>query len=201
MLKLYDHPASGNCMKVRILLAHLRIPYERVEVDIFGGEAMAPEHRRRNPGGRVPVLELDDGASIAESGAILLFLGEGTEYLPEDRVELARVHQWLFFEQNQIEPSVATARHMQWSGRGRDLPDAFAQRLEWAHEALDSVEAHLAANDFLVADRYTVADMAVYGYTHAAHEVVDMSGRPAIASWVERVESQPGFVNDLAPFP
>ena len=201
VLRLYDHPASGNCFKARLLLAHLDEPYERVLVDIFAGEALEPEHRGRNPAGRVPVLELDDGTFIAESGAILLFLSEGSEYLPDDRLERARVWQWLFFEQNQIEPSVATARVMQWRGREAERPDAYEHRTAWANEALDSLEAHLAGNDFLLGDAYTVADMALYGYTHVAHEVVDMDGRRAIAAWIGRVEAQPRFMNDLKALP
>jgi glutathione S-transferase len=201
VLRLYDHPASGNCFKVRLLLAHLGTEYERVEVDIFSGEALAAAHRKRNPAGRVPVLELDDGAFLAESGAILLYLAEDSDYLPGDRLEQARVSQWLFFEQNQIEPAVATARVMQWKNRDSERPDAYKHRVDWANEALDSLDAHLADKDFLVPGRYTVADMAVYGYTHVAHEVVDMSGRTAIAEWIGRVESQPGFMNDLQPLP
>jgi glutathione S-transferase len=200
-MRLYDHPASGNCYKARLLLAHLAVPYERVEVDIFAGEATEPEHRRRNPAGRVPVLEPEDGVFVPESGAILLYLSEGTEYLPDDRLERAQVWQWLFFEQNQIEPSVATARVMKWLGRDRERQDAYAHRIAWANEALDSLESHLAGNDFLAGGRYTVADMAAYAYTHVADEVVDMAGREAIAAWVERVEAQPKFVNDLAPLP
>lgn len=199
MLRLYDHPASGNCFKARLLLAHLDEPYERVFMDIFAGEALEPEHRTRNPAGRVPVLELDDGTFIAESGAILVFLSEGSEYLPDDRLERARVVQWLFFEQNQIEPSVATARVMKWRGLDAERPDAYEHRTAWADEALDSLDAHLAENDFVAAGRYTVADIAVYGYTHVAHEVVDMGGRPAIAAWIERVEAQSRFTNDLKP--
>jgi len=201
VLRLYDHPASGNCFKARLILAHLDEPYERVLVDIFAGEALEPEHRGRNPAGRVPVLELDDGTFIAESGAILLFLSEGSEYLPDDRLERARVWQWLFFEQNQIEPSVATARVMQWRGREAERPDAYEHRTAWANQALDSLEAHLAGNDFLLGDAYTVADMALYGYTHVAHEVVDMDGRRAIAAWIGRVEAQPRFMNDLKALP
>jgi glutathione S-transferase len=201
VLRLYDHPASGNCFKARLILAHLDEPYERVLVDIFAGEALEPEHRGRNPAGRVPVLELDDGTFIAESGAILLFLSEGSEYLPGDRLERARVWQWLFFEQNQIEPSVATARVMQWRGREAERPDAYEHRTAWANQALDSLEAHLAGNDFLLGDAYTVADMALYGYTHVAHEVVDMDGRRAIAAWIGRVEAQPRFMNDLKALP
>jgi glutathione S-transferase len=149
-------------MKARLLLAHLGLPYERVHVDIFSGEATGAEHRKRNPAGRVPVLELDDGAFLAESGAILLFLSEGTDFLPDDRLERARVWQWLFFEQNQIEPSVATARVMQWLRRDHERPDAYAHRISWANEALDSLERHLTENDFLVARRYTVADIALH---------------------------------------
>jgi glutathione S-transferase len=201
VLRLYDHPASGNCFKARLLLAQLDVPYDRPLVDIFAGEALQAEHRRRNPAGRVPVLEFGDGTFIAESGAILLFLSEGTEYLPDDRLERARVWQWLFFEQNQIEPSIATARVMQWRGRDAERPDAYEHRIAWGNEALDSLEAHLAGNDFVATNRYTVADIALYGYTHVAHEVVDMSGRPAIAAWIERVEAQPRFMNDLKPLP
>ncbi|HUC34295.1 MAG TPA: glutathione S-transferase family protein [Gaiellaceae bacterium] len=201
MLRLYDHPASGNCYKARLLLAHLETSYERAFVDIFAGEALGAEHRRRNPAGRVPVLELEDGTFVAESGAILLFLSEGSEYLPDDRLERARVWQWLFFEQNQLEPSIATARVMHWRERDTDFPEAYEHRTTWAKEALDSLDAHLAENAFLLGGRYTVADMAVYGYTHVAHEVVDMTGRSAVAAWIARVESQPGFINDLAPLP
>jgi len=201
VLRLYDHPASGNCFKVRLLLSHLGLEYERVEVDIFAGEALGPEHRGRNPAGRVPVLELEEGAFLAESGAILLYLAEGTGYVPDDRLERARVWQWLFFEQNQIEPAIATARVMKSRNRDRERPDDYAHRVDWGNEALDSLDAHLADKDFLVQGRYTVADMAVYAYAHVAHEVVDMAGRDAIAAWIARVESQPGFVNDLAPLP
>lgn len=201
VLKLYDHPASGNCFKARLLLAHLDVEYERVEVDIFAGEALEPEHRKRNPAGRVPVLELENGSFVAESGAILLFLAEGSDYLPDDRLERARVWQWLFFEQNQIEPSVATARVMQWRGRDAEWPDAYRHRIAWANEALDSLDAHLAKNDFALGDRYSVADMALFGYAHVAHEVVDMAGRAAIAAWIDRVEAQPRFMNDLEPLP
>jgi len=200
-MKLYDHPASPNCLKTRIALRQLEIPVERVTVDLFKRETRTPEHMARNPDGRVPVLELDSGETIPESGAILLYLAEGTDLLPEGREERAHVHQWLFFEQNQIEPAIATARVMKWRNRDRERPDAYAHRVDWGNEALDSLDAHLTDKDFLVPGRYTVADMAVYAYTHVAHDVVDMAGRDAVAAWIARVESQPGFVNDLAPLP
>ena len=201
MLKLYEHPASGNCMKPRILLRHLEIPYESVVLDIFEGEATEPEHLARNPSGEVPTLELEGGEFIAQSAAILLYLGEGTQFLPDDPVERAHVHQWLFFEQNAVEPAIAVARFWKWKGRDMEKPEVYANRIERAEGGLDVLESWLSGHDFLAAGRYTVADIANYAYTHVAHEVVDMSDRPAIAAWIARVESQPGFVNDLAPFP
>jgi glutathione S-transferase len=163
---------------------------------------MEDDHRARNPAGRTPVLELESGDFLAESGAILLYLAEGTTYLPDDPVERARVWQWLFFEQNQIEPAIATARFWKWRGRDVERPDAYASKIAAGEDALDSLERHLAEHDFVVMERYTVADIALYAYTHVAHETgIDMSSRPAVLAWIERVESQPGFVNDLAPFP
>jgi glutathione S-transferase len=201
MVRLYEHPASGNCMKARILLRHLDIPYESVVLDIFEGEATEPAHLARNPSGEVPTLELENGQFVAQSAAVLLYLAEGTPYLPGDPVERAHVYQWLFFEQNGIEPGIATTRYWKWRGRDKEKPEAYADRITRAEDELDVLETWLFEHDFLAAGRYTVADIANYGYTHVAHEVVDMSGRPAIAAWIARVESQPGFVNDLSPFP
>ena len=125
---LYDHPASGNCMKARILLRQLDIPFERVTVDLFTGETRTPEHFGRNPDGRIPVLELDDGQTIPESGAILAHLAEGTEFLPTDRLARARVLQWMFFEQNRIEAELAYARFLNLSGRAEQIPEVFENR-------------------------------------------------------------------------
>src|SRR5215204_7773237 len=122
---LYDHASSGNCMKCRILLRHLGIDYERVKVDLFLGETRTSEHFARNPDGRIPVLELDSGETIPESGAILLYLAEGTPYLPADPLVRARVMQWMFFEQNQVEANLAVARFMRQAGRDASEPEVF----------------------------------------------------------------------------
>src|SRR5215216_8037499 len=132
---LYDHPSSGNCMKARILLRQLELPYERVTVDLFTGETRTPEHFGRNPDGRIPVLELDDGQTIPESGAILAYLADGTDYLPSDRLARARVLQWMLFEQNRIEAELAYARFLKLSGRAEQIPEIFQNRLDRGSDA------------------------------------------------------------------
>jgi glutathione S-transferase len=202
MLTLYDYGPSANCLKVRVLLRQLGIDYERVPVDIFAGESKTDEYRTLNPAGRTPALGLENGRALAESNAILLYVAEGTPLVPADRVDLGHVHQWLFFEQNLVEPNVGTARFWRLTGRDRLRPEAFEQRREAGADALRVLDDSLAHGDFLVADRYSVADIALYGYTHIAHEAgIDMSGFPSIAAWLERVESMDGFVNDLEPYP
>src|SRR4051794_3621190 len=202
-MKLYDQPASGNCLKCRILLRQLGVPHETVVVDLFRGETRTPEHFARNPDGRVPVLELDDGATIPESGAILLYLAEGTPLLPADRLERARVHAWMFFEQNQIEASIASARFLAAAGRDRDAPEAFADKVTRGRVALEALERGLAdGRRFAAGETYTVADIALYGYVHcAADAAADPRAHGHVAAWLDRVEGTAGFVNDLAPFP
>ena len=202
-MRLYDHPASGNCMKARIALRQLGIPYERVTVDLFRRETRTPEHMARNPDGRVPVLELDSGQTIAESGAILLYLAEGTELLPDDRLARAAVHQWMFFEQNQIEASIAVARFLLLTGRGeryRTLIDSMVAR---GNGSLSSLARGLADDrPFIAGESYTVADIAIYAYVHCARDAgPDPYEHGTIGAWLERVEATPRFVNDLAPFP
>ena len=140
---LYDHPASGNCMKARILLRQLKLPYERVQVDLFKGETRTPEHFARNPDGRVPVLELDSGETIAESAAILLHLAEGTPYLPTAALARTRVHAWMFFEQNQVEANIGVARFLALSGRAASVPEVFADRQRRGRDALATLERGL----------------------------------------------------------
>jgi len=198
---LYDHPASANCLKVRILLAQLGVSYERVTVDLFAGETRRPEHLARNPDGRVPVLELDSGELLPESAAIMLYLAEGTPYLPGDRLARARVYQWLFFEQNQIEPGLAVARFMALVGRVAKHPEVYGDRLRQGRRGLESMQRGLV-EDFIAGRAYTIADMALYGYVHCAHEAgAELREYPCIGAWVERVEATPGFVNDLEPMP
>jgi len=202
VLTFFDYGPSANCLKVRVLLRQLGIDPERVGVDIFAGESQTEEYLTVNPAGRTPALRLDDGRPIAESNAILLFLADGSPLRPDDRVERAHVHQWLFFEQNLLEPNVGTARFWQLTGRDRLRPDAFEQRREAGESALETLDRFLAGRPFLVSDRYTVADIALYAYTHLAHEAgIDMSAYAAIGPWLARVEATDSFVNDLEPYP
>ncbi len=201
-MKLYDYGASANCLKVRILLAHLGLPYVRVPVDIFAGESQTPQHLARNPAGRTPVLELDSGETLAESNAILLFLARATPYLPAEPVEEARVWQWLFFEQNLVEPNVGSARFWRLTGRDVERREAWEAHRASGTAALGILERHVADHEFLVGDRYSVADIGLYGYSHVADDgEIDLEPLPAVRAWLARIESQPGFVNDLEPYP
>ncbi len=202
---LYEHASSGNCMKCRILLRQLDLPCESVSVDLFLGETRTPQHFARNPDGRIPVLEIDSGETISESGAILLYLAEDTPFLPAGGIERARVHQWMFFEQNRIEADLAVARFMKFAGRDVTLPEAYGQRLERGIDALAALDRGLAdGRPFLAGDAYTVADIAVYGYGHCGADAgasADPRGFEHVAAWLDRVEATPGFVNDLEPVP
>jgi len=201
-VRLYDYAASANCYKARLLLAQLGLAYERVPVDIFAGESTTPAYREKNPAGRTPVLELDTGETIAESNAILLYLGEGTPFVPGDLLERARVWQWLFFEQNLFEPNVGTARFWRLTGRDAERPEVFAARIESARDALAVLDDGLRRREFLLGDPYTVADVSLYAYAHVAGDAgVDMTAYPAITAWLGRVEGTGGFLNDLEPYP
>jgi glutathione S-transferase len=202
-MRLYDHPASGNCMKARIALRQLEIPFEAVTVDLFRRETRTPEHMARNPDGRVPVLELDSGRMIPESGAILLYLAEGTRLLPEDRLARATVHQWLFFEQNRIDSQIAVARFLVLTGRAAHHPELTEARQARGRDALAALARGLAdERPFICGEDYTVADIALHAYVHCAHEAgLDAREQGSIGAWLDRVEATPRFENDLAPFP
>jgi glutathione S-transferase len=196
---LYDHPASANAYKPRLLLGHLGLPYERVIVDIFGpdrADVLLP----LSPIGRVPVWETDDGSRIAESAAILGFLAEDSPYLPADRLARAHVWQWLAFEQNVVEANIAVLRFMKLTGRADGREEVVRFLLRGGRGGLDALERRLSQASFAAGDGYTIADMALYAYVHVAPEAGFELG-PAVQEWVGRVEAQPGFVEDLEPFP
>jgi glutathione S-transferase len=190
-------------MKPRILLRHLELPYERVTVDLFKGETRTPQHFERNPDGRVPVLELDSGETIAESGAILLHLGEGTPYVPTDQLERTRVYQWMFFEQSRIEAELAYARFLHLSGRDKQIPEVYESRMTRGRDAVAALDRGLSdGREFVAGSAYSVADIALYAYVHCAGDAeVDLGEHPHVEAWLERVDAQPGFVNDLEPLP
>jgi glutathione S-transferase len=173
-----------------------------VPVDIFAGESTTPAYREMNPAGRTPVLELDSGETIAESNAILLYLGEGTPFVPDDLLERAYVWQWLFFEQNLFEPNVGTARFWRLTGRDAERPEVFAACLESARSALAVLDDGLRDREFLLGDRYTVADVSLFAYAHVAADAgIEAAAFPNVGAWLGRVERTPGFVNDLEPYP
>jgi glutathione S-transferase len=193
---LYDSPISGNCYKVRLLLTHLGIAFERRTVDVVDRSNRDELLGDLNPALRVPTLVLDDGRALGESNAILWFFGEGTRFVPDDPYERAKVLQWMFFEQYDHEPAIAVVRFwLAYSGR----PEAFADRLEErtaaGHRALRAMERHLVERAYLVGDSLTLADIALYAYTHVAHEGgFDLSPYPSVRAWTERVAAEPGHV-------
>src|SRR5438045_4037303 len=190
-MRLYDYLPSGNGYKVRLLLAQLEIPFVLVEKQIFVGETRTPEFLAINPNGRIPVLELDDGERLAESDAILFYLAEGTRFLPAARLARALVLQWMFFEQYSHEPYIAVARRIRHM-EGKPVPAELAQR---GHQALGVMERQLAGRRFFVDDVYTVADIALYAYTHVADEGgFELAPYPNVRAWLARVAEQPGHV-------
>ncbi len=199
-MRLYDYTASCNCYKVRLLLSHLGIDYERVPVDIFAGGTLTDEYARINPMRTVPVLETEEGY-LPESNAILTYLAEGTAYLPDDPWERARVVGWLIYEQTDVVYMVGGLRFRLMVGRWTpDHPEAVRRR-EGAVEVLQLLDDHLAENEFLVGGRYTIADIAVYGYSHRAEEAqLDLEPYPNLRAWFARVESQPGYMEDVEPY-
>ena len=198
-MKLYDDPRSGNGYKARLLLAQLGLEYRYVPLDILRGETRTPEFlAAKNPNGRIPVLELDDGTTLAESNAILYYLSQGTPYWPADRLQQSQVLQWLFFEQYSHEPNIATPRFWLAIKKLEMTPfnaELLAQKQKAGNAALGVMEQHLRSRRFFVAERYTIADIALYAYTHEAHEGgFDLSQYPAVVTWLDRVRAQPRHV-------
>jgi glutathione S-transferase len=202
MLKLYDYSASANCYKVRLLLAQLGREYERVAIDIFDGDTLTPEFELLNPHRSTPVLELEDRTTLVESNAILWYLAHDTPLLPDDAVGQAAVCRWLIYEQTDVMPMIGGLRFRLVTGRFTEASEAAHARRAGAQEALAVINQHLAAHDFLAAERYTIADIAVYAYAHAAHEAgVATEPYGHFQRWLERIEAQPGYMDDLEPYP
>ena len=196
MITIYGMSDSGNCYKVKLAIEQLRIPYRWVEVNSAKGETRTPEFLARNPNGKVPTLALEDGSHLAESNAILHYLADGTPLLPTERLAHARALQWMFFEQYSHEPYVAVARFILYylppeTPRRADLPRLH----ERGYQALGVMEQHLAKQPFFAGGRYSIADIALYAYTHcAADGGFDLGRYPAIERWLERVRREPGHV-------
>jgi glutathione S-transferase len=198
MLTLHQMQMSGNCYKIRLAAHQLGLPLRLVDYPLHGGQTRQAEFLARNPNGRVPTLELDDGRHLPESGAILWYLGEGTKLQPADAWGRAQALAWMFFEQYSHEPYVAVARFLRSYATPEQLADRareFPLLMERGNAALAVMETHLSQHDWFAGNRYSIADIALYGYTHAADEGgFDLSLYPAIQRWLARVAAQPGYV-------
>ena len=193
MIRLHDYPPSGNCYKIRLLLAQLGMPYERVEWDTFKGETRTPEFLGINPAGKVPVLETEDGELLPESNAILFYLAEGTPFLPDESLERAQALRWMSFEGSVLQPNLAVARFVvKFLEMTDEHQEMLREKQKAGYVALEIVEGHLAEHDFLVGDRYTIADVSLYAYAHVAHEGgFDLRPFPATRAWLGKISSQP----------
>ena len=200
-LRLYDFLHSGNGYKIRLLLTQIGMPFERVEVNILKGETRSPEFLSKNPNGKIPVLEIETEKYLTESNAIMVYLSEGTEFFPHDRFSRAQVLQWLFFEQYSHEPFIATSRFwISILGKAEEYKEALEQKRESGYAALRVMENHLTIHNFFVGNRYTIADIALFAYTHVAHEGgFDLTPFPAIQAWIERVKAQPRYIS-ITPY-
>jgi len=204
MFNLYTMQRSGNSYKVRLALALLDIPYRAVEIDILKGESRTPEFLAKNPSGQVPLLEVADGRFLAESNAILWYVAIGTSLAPEDRLDRADAMQWMFFEQHALEPNIGAAYFwLSLVKGGRELHAySLEDWMERGYRALQVMENHLGSRSYFAADMLTVADIALFGYTHLAEQCdYDLSTFPAIRRWLRRIEREPRFVamDTLAP--
>jgi glutathione S-transferase len=194
---LYDSPISGNCYKVRLLAAHLGLPLERRPLDVVDRSNRPEVIGDLNPALRVPTLVLDDARPLAESGAILWYLGTGTRFVPDDRYELAQVLQWMFFEQYDFEPTIAVARFLiRWGGGAEQHAGRLPGLQEGGNKALAALERHLGeSRRYLVGERFSIADIALFGYAHVADEGgFDLGRYPAIRAWIARIATEPGHI-------
>ncbi len=197
MIRLYDYLPSGNGYKIRLLLTQLAVPFERIELNIIKGETRTPAFLRKFPNGRIPAVEFDDGRLLFESNAIISYLAEDTPFMPADRFQHAQVLQWLFFEQYSHEPYIASVRylvmHPDVADPRRTIVDTLMRPR--GYNALGVMEGHLKSREWFVGERYSIADIALYAYTHVADEGgFDLANYPAIRRWLERVKSLPRHI-------
>lgn len=202
MLTLYDYLPSRNAWKVRQLLAHLDVPYRSVIVSIFEGAGRAPAFLALNPSGRVPVLQLADGRAIAESNAILAYLADGTAYLPGDPFERAKVHQWLSFEQENVESVIGALRHWRMTGKAAARePSLVEAKRKGALRTLAILDAQLSQRPFIAGDAYTIADIAIFSYGSRAEDAgIPLAPYPHFRAWIARVAAQPGHLGEVVPY-
>lgn len=202
MITLYDYLPSQNAYKVRLLLQHLKRPYQTRLVSIFEGEGKTPEFLLKSPTGAVPVLELEDGCVLTESNAILSYLAEGTPYLPTDAWARAQVHRWMYFEEDLIQNGLASLRYWTMTGKlpGRD-PALLAAKRAVSAKTLAILDQWLDGREFLTDAGYTIADMCVFAYVSRSDEAgLPLADRPNVAAWVARVRAQPGFLAEVHPY-
>lgn len=195
-LRLYDNQTSGNGYKPRLLLAHLGIVYDHVEIDILKGESRTWSFLEKNSNGRIPVLELKDGTCLAESNAILYYLAEGSRFLPKERFARAHTLQWMFFEQYSHEPNIAVVRHwLQHTGMTDEQRAQLPAKQAGGHAALKVMEEHLSRSDWFSGESITIADISLYAYTHVAEEGgFNLETYPFVRAWLDRVATEPGHV-------
>lgn len=195
-MRIFGDVNSGNCYKVKLLLAQLGMPYDWQHVDILKSETRSPAFLAMNPAGKIPLLEIAPGEYLPESNAILHYLAAGSVLWPEDRLQQAQALQWMFFEQYSHEPYIATARYIvRYLGRPVDREASLQQKMAPGYKALQVMETHLQSRSFFVGQRYSIADIALYAYTHVAHEGdFDLADYPAVRAWLARVAAQPGYV-------
>lgn len=202
MYRLYDYLPSGNGYKVRLVLKHLELPYEYVELNILSGATRTPEFLAKNANGRIPLLEIPGKGFLPESHAIISYLAEGTALIPDDPFQRARMWQWLCFEQYNLEPNIGTVRFwLKYLGKTRaELGEKLIEKKKSGYAALDVLEEALRERSYLVADQFTLADIGLYAYTHVAHEGgYDLAPYPNIRSWCDRVSSRPRWSSITAP--
>ncbi len=195
-MKIYGDVKSGNCYKIKLLCSLLTIDHEWIHTDILAGDTSKPDFLQKNPNGKIPVLEMNDGRCLSESNAILNYLAAGTELLPTDTFKLAKVQQWQFFEQYSHEPYIAVARFISmYLGLPENRRAEYEAKQAGGHKALCVMEQQLLSSPYLVGDTLTTADITLYGYTHVAHEGgFDLGTYPSISAWIQRIKQYPNYV-------